>query len=60
MAEGTTVREVVRIGTSREFAVSNLAPLLTTRRAHAAVYHSQQLFVLGVYHSQHLYGELLL
>jgi hypothetical protein len=41
------VREVVRIDTRREFAVSHCPPMLTPRREHAAVYHSQHLYVLG-------------
>jgi hypothetical protein len=43
----TAVREVVRIDTRREFAVSHCPPMLTPRRNHAAVYHSQHLYVLG-------------
>jgi hypothetical protein len=41
------VREVVRIDTRREFAVSHCAPMLTPRMAHAAVYHTPHLYVLG-------------
>jgi hypothetical protein len=41
------VREVVRIDTRREFAVSHCPPMLTPRRVHAAVYHSQHLYILG-------------
>jgi hypothetical protein len=41
------VREVVRINTRREFAVSHCAPMLTPRREHAAVYHSPLLYILG-------------
>jgi hypothetical protein len=41
------VREVVRIDIRREFAVSHCPPMLTPRREHAAVYHSQHLYVLG-------------
>jgi hypothetical protein len=41
------VREVVRIDTRREFAVSHCPSMLTPRRNHAAVYHSQLLYVLG-------------
>jgi hypothetical protein len=41
------VREVVRIDTRREFAVSHCPPMLTRRRAHAAVYHTPLLYVLG-------------
>jgi hypothetical protein len=41
------LREVVRIDTRREFAVTHCAPMLTTRRAHAAVYHTPHLYILG-------------
>jgi hypothetical protein len=41
------VREVVRIDTRREFAVSDCPPMLTPRSAHAAVYHTPHLYVLG-------------
>jgi hypothetical protein len=41
------VREVVRIDTRREFAVSDCPPMLTTRRRHAAVYHTPHLYILG-------------
>jgi hypothetical protein len=44
---GDNSREVVRIDTLREYAVSSQAPMHTARRFHAAVYHSQYLFVLG-------------
>jgi hypothetical protein len=37
------VREVVRIDTRREFAVSHCAPMLTPRKYHAAVYHTPHL-----------------
>jgi hypothetical protein len=40
-------REVVRIDTRREFAVAHCAPMLTPRRAHAAVYHTPHLYILG-------------
>jgi hypothetical protein len=43
----TEVRKVVRIDTRREFAVSHCPPMLTSRGEHAAVYHSQHLYVLG-------------
>jgi hypothetical protein len=42
-----TVREVVRIDTRREFAVSRCPPMLTSRAQHAAVYYAQYLYVLG-------------
>jgi hypothetical protein len=41
------VREVVRIDTCREFAVSHCAPMLTPRIAHAAVYYTPHLYILG-------------
>jgi hypothetical protein len=41
------VREVVRIDTRREFAVSHCAPMLTPRFGHAAVYHTPHLYILG-------------
>jgi hypothetical protein len=41
------VREVVRIDTRREFAVSCQPPMLTPRRLHAAVSHTPHLYVLG-------------
>jgi hypothetical protein len=44
---GCEVREVVRIDTRREFAVSHCAPMLTPRRQHAAVYHTPHLYILG-------------
>jgi hypothetical protein len=41
------VREVVRIDTRREFAVSLCPPMLTPRKGHAAVYHTPHLYILG-------------
>jgi hypothetical protein len=41
------VRDVVRVDTLREFAASSQPPMHTARRSHAAVYHSQYLYVLG-------------
>jgi hypothetical protein len=41
------VREVVRIDTRREFAVAYCAPMLTPREAHAAVYYTPHLYILG-------------
>jgi hypothetical protein len=41
------VREVVRIDTRREFAVSHCTPMLTPRLGHAAVYHTPHLYILG-------------
>jgi hypothetical protein len=43
------VGEVVKIDTLRECAVSSLPPMHTPRFHHAAVYHSQYLYVLGGY-----------
>jgi hypothetical protein len=41
------VRDAVRIDTLRECAVCSLPPMHTARCAHAAVYHSQYVYVLG-------------
>jgi hypothetical protein len=41
------VREVVRIDTRRELEVSHCTPMLTPRQAHAAVYHTPHLYILG-------------
>jgi hypothetical protein len=41
------LREVVRLNTREEFAVSQCAPMLTPRMAHAQVYHAPYLYVLG-------------
>jgi hypothetical protein len=41
------VREVVRIDTRREFAVSHCPPMLTPRGKHAAVYHTPHFYILG-------------
>jgi hypothetical protein len=40
-------REVVRIDTRREFAVTHCPPMLTPRRYHTAVYHTPHLYILG-------------
>jgi hypothetical protein len=48
------VREVVRIYTCREFAVAGCPPMLTPRTGHAAVYHSQHLYVLGGHNTSFL------
>jgi hypothetical protein len=42
------VREVEKLDTLREYAVSSLPPMHTARQNHAAVYHSQYLYVLGI------------
>jgi hypothetical protein len=39
--------EVVKIDTLREYAVSSQPPMNTFRYGHAAVYHSQYVYVLG-------------
>jgi hypothetical protein len=41
------VREVVRIDTRREFAVTHCPPMVTPRRNHATVYHTPHLYILG-------------
>jgi hypothetical protein len=51
---GSVVRKVVKIDTLREFAVSFQPPMHTARRDHAAVYHSQYLYVLGGRHESPL------
>jgi hypothetical protein len=42
-------REVVKIDTLREFAISSQPPMHTGRRDHTAVYHSQYLYIMGGY-----------
>jgi hypothetical protein len=44
---GGEVREVEKVDTLREYAVSALPPMHTARRDHAAVYHSQHVYVLA-------------
>jgi hypothetical protein len=41
------VREVVRIDTRREFAVSHCASMLSPRWGHAEVHHTPHLYILG-------------
>jgi hypothetical protein len=48
------VREVVRIDTRREFAVSHCPPMLTPRAGHAAVYHTPHLYLLGGWNGSYL------
>jgi hypothetical protein len=50
----SSAREVVRIDTRREFAVVHCAPMLTPRRAHAAVYHTPHLYILGGWNRSYL------
>jgi hypothetical protein len=47
-------REVVKIDSLREYAVSSQPPMHTARSHHAAVYHSQYVYVLGGYGDRHL------
>jgi hypothetical protein len=47
-------REVEKIDTLREYAVLSVAPMHTTRLDHAAVYHSQYLYVLGGFNGRGL------
>jgi hypothetical protein len=48
------VREVEKIDAFREWAVSYQPSMHTARRKHAAVYHSQYLYVLGGYSDWYL------
>jgi hypothetical protein len=43
----SAVREVVRIDTRREFAVSHWPTMLTPRGQHTAVYHTPHFYILG-------------
>jgi hypothetical protein len=54
VAGRTVVREVVRIDTLRECAVSSVPPMHSAREDHAAVYHSQYVYVLGGYSRRYL------
>jgi hypothetical protein len=47
-------REVEKIDALREFALSSQPPMHITRTAHAAVYHSQYLYVLAGYGDSYL------
>jgi hypothetical protein len=47
MGRFPSVKEVEKIDTLREYAVSSLPPMHTARIFHTAVYHSQYLYVLG-------------
>jgi hypothetical protein len=51
------VGEVVQIDTLRECAVSSQPPLHSVRGNHAAVYHSQYLYVLGGYRDDRVMKE---
>jgi hypothetical protein len=48
------VREVVRIDTRREFAVSHCPPMLTPRGFHATMYHTPHLYILGGWNGSYL------
>jgi hypothetical protein len=48
------VVDVVRIDALREWAVTDQPPMHTERISHAAVYHSQYLYVLGGYSDRYL------
>jgi hypothetical protein len=50
----TIAREVAKIDTLREFAVCSVPPMHSARSEHAAVYHSQYLYVLGGYFANSL------
>jgi hypothetical protein len=47
LVEVYITEEVVKVDTPREWAVSSQPPMHTARCSHAAVYHSQYLYVLG-------------
>jgi hypothetical protein len=47
-------REVAKIDTLKEFAVCSVTPMHSARSEHAAVYHSQYLYVLGGYFANSL------
>jgi hypothetical protein len=51
------VRDVVKIDTLREWAVSSVPPMHTARCSHAAVYHAQYLYVLAGYTGESLLTE---
>jgi hypothetical protein len=51
------VREVVRIDTRREFAVTHCPPMLTPRAGHATVYHTPHLYILGGYSGSRCLSE---
>jgi hypothetical protein len=47
-------RDVVKIDTLREYAASSQPPMHTARKSHAAVYHSQYVYVMGGYSGRFL------
>jgi hypothetical protein len=52
--EVPAVGEVVMIDTRREFAVAHCSPMFTPRMAHAAVYHTPHLYILGGWSGSYL------
>jgi hypothetical protein len=50
----TSVRDVMKLDTLREFAASDQLPMLTPRQCPAGLYHSQYLYVLGGMHGRWL------
>jgi hypothetical protein len=56
-SDWASVREVVKIDTLREWAVSSQPPMHTAKRSHAAVYHSQYVYVLGGYNHPRCLSE---
>jgi hypothetical protein len=50
----TPVKEVAKIDTRREFAVSHCPPMLTPRYCHAAVYHTPHLYTLSGWNDSYL------
>jgi hypothetical protein len=55
--EATIAREVAKIDTLKEFAVWSVPPMHSGRSDHAAVYHSQYLYVLGGYLQDNFMSE---
>jgi hypothetical protein len=55
--DNRSVREVVRIDTRREFAVTHCPPMLTPRAGHATVYHTPHLYILGGYSGSRCLSE---
>jgi hypothetical protein len=53
----TTTRDLQKIDTLREYAVSSQPPMHTPKHSHAAVYHSQHLYVLRGYISGRYLNE---
>jgi hypothetical protein len=54
LRRGTTAREVDKIDALRDWAVSSQPPMHTARQGHAAVNHSQYLYVLGGFNAGYL------